>query len=222
MIAAGIRAVFFDVYGTLLDGTRHPDRHERMAAVAERFGVKAECRIDEAFDRAVAAAHRASGEPFPEIDVRALWRLIFPALTETDAFALEIEEAVHPVIVHEEGAEILHQAVQQGLPIGIISNAQAYTRVLLKRHFPDVWPCLRKDLMAFSYEHRIAKPDRRLFEEAIRPLIHEGLSPGEILMVGDSPTHDIQPAEALGLRTLLLPRQARRPGFPVARNNARR
>lgn len=190
-------AVLFDVYGTLLDGPRHPDRGERMAVVARRFGLPHHPSIDRSFDRAVRDAHRASPEQWPEIDVRAIWRDLFPRLDDPDRFALEIEEAIHPVTPTPWASAMLDRA--SALPIGIVSNAQAYTRVLLERHFPDHWPRFRPDLVALSHEHGIAKPDPRLFRQAAGPLLAAGIPPDRIIVVGDSETNDRDPARRLGL-----------------------
>ncbi|GAA5483093.1 HAD family hydrolase [Haloferula sargassicola] len=204
-IPPGIRAVLFDVYGTLLDGPRHSDRGPRMAEVARRFGLRHDFDLAAAFDEAVAASHRASDDPFPEIDVREIWSSIFPDLGDPGSLALEMEEAVHPVDRLAEGTRLLARAAGLGLHLGIVSNAQTYTRQLMARHFPECWPRFRGDLLAFSYEHRISKPDPRLFQCATAPLFDEGILPREILMIGDSLENDIVPARALGLRALHLP-----------------
>lgn len=204
-IPSAARAVLFDIYGTLLEGPRLPDRGTRMAEVARRFNLEHDSSLDQAFDRAVAAAHRASSDPWPEIDVREIWPEILPGLDEPDRFALEIEDAIHPVKPTSWAADLLDQTFERGLPAGIVSNAQAYTRVLMQRHFPRHWPHFRPDLLAFSYEHRIAKPDLRLFRKALAPLIAEAIDPARIVMIGDSPENDHAPARALGLLSIVVP-----------------
>lgn len=199
------RAVLFDVYGTLLHGPRHPDTLRRMSAVVARFGLPARPDIDLLFDAAIAKIHHQSEEPWPEVDVRDIWMQLFPQLTDPEAFALEIEEVIHPVRPHPIGAELLRQAVSRGLRLGIVSNAQAYTRILLARHFPEAWPHFEPALCAFSYEHRIAKPDLRLFHIPLTALAAEGISGGDILMIGDSPENDHRPARAIGIASLEIP-----------------
>lgn len=198
-IPTSTRAVLFDIYGTLLDGPRHPDRAVRMAEVARRFGLHHPSPLDEAWDRAVAAAHRISPEPWPEIDARELWRTLFPGLREAASLALEMEHAIHPVAPTPWAHDLLDQALDLGIPLGIVSNAQAYTRSLMRRHFPGHWPRFDPRLLAFSYEHGIAKPDPRLFQVALRPLLAAGIDRGDILLIGDSEPHDAVPARQLGL-----------------------
>ncbi len=203
-IPSDARAVLFDVYGTLLEGRRLPDRGSRMAEVARHFGLTHDSPLDFAFDRTVAAFHRASPDPWPEIDVREIWAEIFPGLDDVERFALEMEDAIHPVRPTSWAADLLDQTFERGLPAGIVSNAQAYTRVLMQRHFPRHWPHFRPDLLAFSYEHRIAKPDLRLFRKALAPLIAESIDPARIVMIGDSPENDHAPAQSLGLLSIAL------------------
>ncbi|MBB5353787.1 FMN phosphatase YigB (HAD superfamily) [Haloferula luteola] len=202
LLPAGIRAVFFDVYGTLLDGPRRDDRGQKMSEVARQFGLHPIPQLDQRLDQAIQDSHAQSSEPFPEIDIRELWQAIFPDLGDRDRFAFEVEEAIHPVSIVPQGAVLLEQAVQQGAALGVISNAQAYTRSLLAQHFPHHWKSFDSELLVFSYEHRIAKPDLRLFQTAQLPLLRRGFQPDEILMVGDSPGHDLLPAAQLGWRTL--------------------
>ena len=205
MIPSNTQVILFDVYGTLLDGPRHPDRHECMTSVTRRFGLPDHPSLDATLDAAIAADHRESTDCWPEIDIRQIWQSIFPTLRDADAFALELEEAIHPVSPTSWAIDHLDAAVASGARLGIVSNAQAYTRQLLARHFPDHWALFRPELCAFSYEHRISKPDLRLFQHAVDPLVASGLPPGQILMIGDSVENDQQPATELGLTFRAVP-----------------
>ncbi|MCH7225965.1 HAD family hydrolase [Haloferula sp. A504] len=205
MIPAPTKAILFDVYGTLLDGPRHPDRRNRMASVIKRFELPEFPYPDTTFDQAIATAHQQSPERWPEIDIREIWQSIFPTLTDAGDFAFELEESIHPVEPTPWANRLLEASVETGAALGIVSNAQAYTRRLLATHFPEYWPQFRPDLCAFSYEHGFAKPDLRLFRHAVRPLIESGIAPAEILMVGDSDENDRKPAAELGLGYLTVP-----------------
>jgi len=204
-LPAHARAAIFDVYGTLLHGPRHPDTLRRMNAVVARFDLPALPDIDLVFTTAIAAAHRRSPAPWPEVDVRELWSEIFPNLADPDAFSLGIEEAIHPVRPHPIGAALMDEAASRGLRLGIVSNAQAYTPTLLARHFPTLWPLIDPALTAFSFHHRIAKPDPRLFRIPLDALTADGIAPQEIVMIGDSPENDLTPARALGMHTIAIP-----------------
>jgi len=55
---------------------------------------------------------------------------------------------------------LLDQALDRGLPLGIVSNAQAYTRVLLQRHFPDHWEHFPPELINAPPETYAETPSR--------------------------------------------------------------
>lgn len=201
-----MKAVLFDIYQTLIKGAPIPreERQQAMAKVAEQFGVTTRTILDRAFDKAIADFHGTSPHPYPEVDVRTIWKSILPDLKDPSGFAAAIEDAVHPTSPIPDASEIIHLLHQRRIPLGIVSNAQAYTHALLDKHLGDAARCFAPEMMIFSYEHLRAKPDPYLFELAIRPLTEQGLSVQDILMVGDSPSNDIAPASRLGLRTHLV------------------
>jgi putative hydrolase of the HAD superfamily len=50
-----------------------------------------------------------------------------------------------------------------------------------------------------SSDHRIKKPDTRLFKMALDGL---GLEPWEVLSIGDTPENDIYPPQSLGMNAM--------------------
>lgn len=116
-----------------------------------------------------------------------------------EEFALAAENAMHPTALINTARERIHELIRVGVKLGIISNAQHYTRQLLTEHLGDLWEQFDPELMIFSYEHQMAKPDPRLFEMAIR---RARLPAREVLMVGDSDVNDCAPASRAGMQTL--------------------
>ena len=95
-------------------------------------------------------------------------------------------------------------------PLGIVSNGNSYPeRCGLEGRFAFV---------VFSQDHGFEKPDRRLFEVAIRLI---GCSPSELLHVGDSLRNDVYGARLAGARSVWLNREGRanpgdtRPDFEI-------
>lgn len=212
---AGIEVVLLDVYGTLLRGHRIDRPEDAMRRVAAEFGLEITTpSLDAAFTQAIAGAHSRSPEPWPEVDVREIWRGIFPELNDpetTGPVALAMEQARHVVEPVSGAAEFLDRAADAEITLGLVSNAQAYTESLLEHHFGlERFDSSRH---AFSYVHRIAKPDPRLFERALAADDQRGLPRNQVLMIGDSLTNDIVPARSLGLRTCLLPHGGPFPAF---------
>ncbi|BCX50239.1 FMN phosphatase YigB HAD superfamily [Haloferula helveola] len=200
-----MKAVLFDVYQTLLSGRRVERPDGPLREVITRFGLELDPdqspseRLREEFRR----DHARSEHSHPEVDIRDCWRRIFPSLSDPDAFALAAEQAVHPVLPMQGAREAIRRLHDRGCRLGIVSNAQAYTTPLLKEHLGPEWSLFEPSICAFSYRFGFAKPNPGLFRAAIEPLLSTGIPPEEILMIGDSPTNDIVPAQSLGIRTHL-------------------
>lgn len=184
-----VRAVLFDVYGTLLKsaaGEIHPD--PALRELIER-------------------AHAASPHPFPEVDIREIHVAMHPELSAEaiERLAMEHERAVNPVCAMPGAVETLGALASRGVLLGLVSNAQFYTVQVMEACFGDSLASLGIDpgLCVFSYLERRAKPDVWLFEVARDRLLDRGIRPGEVLYVGNDVRNDIEPAKTVGFRTAL-------------------
>lgn len=184
-----LRAVLFDVYGTLLKsaaGETHPD--PAMRALIEK-------------------AHAASPHPFPEVDIREIHAALHPELsaTEIERLAMEHEQSINPVTAMPGAVETLRELSSRGLKLGLISNAQFYTVPVMKGCLGDSLENfgIDPDLCFFSYLERRAKPDTHLFEIARERLLEQGIQPHEVLYVGNDVRNDIDPAKSSGFHTAL-------------------
>jgi putative hydrolase of the HAD superfamily len=63
-----------------------------------------------------------------------------------------------------------------------------------------VLPYLDPRAIFFSDEMGVSKPNPKIYAKACRAL---GVAPARVLYVGDRPSHDVAPARAVGLRTVL-------------------
>ncbi|MER7027582.1 MULTISPECIES: HAD family hydrolase [Streptomyces] len=95
---------------------------------------------------------------------------------------------------YPDAVEVLAELRGRGLRLGLVSNIGWDLRPVLRAH--GLAPYL--DCTVLSYEHRMQKPDPRLFALACREL---GVAPGEALMVGDDRRAD-GGATAVGCRYL--------------------
>jgi putative hydrolase of the HAD superfamily len=188
-VHVSIRAVLFDIYGTLLRsdaGEIHPDP-----------ALRAE----------IAGAHAASPHPFPEVDIREIHAMLHPGRSseEIERLALEAEQRSNPVTAMEGAAETLESLKERGLALGLISNAQFYTAPVLEacigRSLLDAG--ISPALCCFSYLERRAKPDAYLFEAARERLAQNGIEANQVLYVGNDVRNDIEPARACGFLTAL-------------------
>ena len=141
--------------------------------------------------------------------MRELWRRLLPGAgtAAVERAAVSYECRVNPVWPMP-GAAAAVAALQARVPVGIVSNAQFFTPLILAALLPD----LRIDprLAVWSYAEREAKPSPRLFAAAAARMAHHcRLSPREIVMVGNDMRNDLLGARSAGLRTALFAGDAR-------------
>jgi putative hydrolase of the HAD superfamily len=104
--------------------------------------------------------------------------------------------------------ETLQSIHKKGLPLGIVSNAQYFTPMILKHFFEvdtfsDPLPLFHERLQVYSFETGRAKPDVFLYELMAKNLIELGLKPDQCLYVGNDMLNDISPASEVGFKTVL-------------------
>ena len=200
------RAVIFDIYGTLLiapSGGVKPDpaADPLLRAVLENFGHRPPESPSTALHAAVLRHHAAAGVPFPEIDLRVLWREILSLEPGTDTIALveTLEAAWHPTRPMPGAEQFVRRLARSGISLGLLSNAQSNTLASLG----GIADLFAPELAILSYQHGIAKPAPELFQMLTDRLAGRGITPAETLFVGNDPLHDIAPAAAAGFQTAL-------------------
>lgn len=225
----GIKAVLFDVYGTLLisgsgdigvhDQPVHEKQEELLkyygyGALTEKVGgIKGLSRMFAEVIREDHARSRREGFPFPEVEIREIWRKLSevagaPPLSadEIERLALLYEMSSNPVALMP-GAEFLlsPDSKLSSLFKGIVSNAQFYTPMILF----SLLGCSPADagfdesLCSWSYRERRAKPDPEIFAPPLRVLQECGIRAEEVLYVGNDMLKDIYCARSRGCRTAL-------------------
>lgn len=106
----------------------------------------------------------------------------------------------------DDALPALQAARQRGLRLVVASNWDVSLPEVLGR----VGLLDRLDGVVTSAEVGARKPDRRVFDEALR---RAGVGPADALHVGDSPLEDVEGARGAGVPVVLLARD-RRPGPP--------
>ncbi|MCA9238799.1 MAG: HAD family hydrolase [Planctomycetales bacterium] len=222
----GLRAVVFDVYGTLLisasgdislamESSRDDAARTALRSVGAQVGDRA--AVVEPFFKAIEHAHQASAEEFPEVEIRDIWRQVLQGLgVELDdpaieRLAVEYECRVNAIWPMPHLAETLSSLRQAGVRLGIVSNAQFFTPLAfpaLTGKTLEQWGFDPK-ICVWSYQHRRAKPGAGLYETCVQGLAAGGVQPQETLYVGNDMRNDIGPAQAVGMRTALFAGDAR-------------
>ncbi|HTW76827.1 MAG TPA: HAD family hydrolase [Thermoplasmata archaeon] len=211
----GIRAILLDYGGTLVSGT--PDPYPVWAPVLAARGLSLDrAGWEGANDRALARLghlmYRTVGErptfwdrvhaaTLEELGVADPGGAIVAALH--DAATSPTERPPFP-----ETEAVLRELRGLGLSLHVVSNSTDYLVEAIDRlGWRD-----RFDSLTYSQEAGAEKPDRRVFELALR---RAGVPPGAALHVGDTWGADYEGARAAGLNAAWLSRDGRAPPEPA-------
>jgi putative hydrolase of the HAD superfamily len=199
-----LRAVFFDVGGTLL----HLDRDFILACLAQQ-GVERDYDAFANADRAGRAAmiqRLQSPEPGSDTD---RWRLYSQILLDTLGCTADAAAAVRRQL-HERNADgrlwahmepdtagTLQQLRARGLSIGVVSNSDGRVAQFLEH--AGLSPFL--DFVVDSGVVGVEKPDPRIFEIACE---RGNVRPDEVIHVGDLYEIDVVGARNAGITPVLI------------------
>jgi len=219
-----LRAVIFDVYGTLLEvGPPPPDADARWQRLFRDL-LHIEPRLSRldfsaATSKVIARHHeaaRARAIPWPEVHWPSVVAEVVPELSrlsrhDQDEFLFRQMQAGHTTRMTTEAAATLRWLHERRILLGIASNAQAYTLRELAEALAA--HSLRMELFEpqlcfWSFEHGFGKPDPHAFQILAARLAALAISARQTLMVGDRLDNDTKPAEAHGWRAWGLGPQA--------------
>ena len=229
---ADIRAVIFDIYGTLFIsgsgdiGPASAEQNEQALREAlSVVGLPVEQLRDNSRTTQILvdsiqeaqAVRRSQGIEFPEVDIIAVWQQVLTKLLKQDlnlAFsdaqvrrlAVEYECRTNPVWSMPGLRDTLATLRAAGRQLGIVSNAQFYTPLMFQALL-DATPeelGFNPRLCAWSYETLQGKPSVTLFQQVLNELTTgHGIRPQQTLYVGNDMLKDIWPATQLGCKTAL-------------------
>ncbi len=231
-----IKAILLDVYGTLLisesgDLDETKISGENLKNALEAAGIKTHEGIYNVLDHllsdfsyTVKVCHDAAKKnkvPYPEIDVLSVWKIVLiharrkGLVSYTDDADIVLMACVFEFLSNHVYPmpgliETINELKDRNIPIGIVSNAQFYTPILMNYFLhnnislKEKVKGFDKELVVFSYKFGKAKPDPSLFEELIPTLKWKyGLKPHEVLLVGNDMLKDIYSSKKVGFRTAL-------------------
>ncbi|MBI4661487.1 MAG: HAD family hydrolase [Verrucomicrobia bacterium] len=213
-----IRAVMFDVYGTLLEAGPPPlDAAQQWLCLCRaHLGERRPALCLESFNtqcqRIIEREHktaRAQGVPHPEVYWPAVACEALPALetfseAELDEFLFRHAQLQHGIRLTSGAARFLTELAGEATLLGVASNAQAYTirefqsALITAGLNPSIF---QRDLCFWSFEHGFGKPDPHVFQILAARLRARRIYARETLMVGDRLDNDIEPAKAHGWHT---------------------
>jgi putative hydrolase of the HAD superfamily len=231
-----IKAVLFDVYGTLFVSASgqlgSADKQAMRHALRDTFAehrIEVHGDISEAvseFEAALAATHaerRSEDVEYPEVDINMVWEdtvealhdrgLITTLVDDIDipALALGFEVRSNPVWPMPGARDCLMELAERHKVVGVVSNGQWFSPLLFAALFGGTLETLGvpRDLQFWSFEAEQAKPGLTLFLRARTALEQRGIAPEQVLVVGNDMLSDIMPAAAVGFHTALFAGDAR-------------
>jgi FMN phosphatase YigB (HAD superfamily) len=212
-----IRAVIFDIYGTLLEvGPPPPDADARwqrfwrdMLHIEPQF---TRLGFSVASSKVIARYHeaaRARGIAWPEVHWPSVVTEVVPELArlprqDQEEFFFRQIQTGHTTHMTAETAAVLRWLKERQCLLGIASNAQGYTLRELQEGLAlhgSALDFFEHVLCFWSFEHGFSKPDPHVFQILTARLAARAIPPHETLMVGDRRDNDIEPAQAHGWQT---------------------
>ncbi len=179
-----VKAVVFDLFGTL---TTFIDPE---AVIIKTFGIKIQ---------KPEVQKLVCGQVYK--DEESYFKNIAEGLGIKDIERLkEIlkQEQVDMTVIQPEAASVLDALKKNGYKLGLISNSWPHGSEkfnYLKNYF---------DSMILSHKIGMLKPDAKMFETCLKEL---GVKADEAVMIGNSYESDIAPAEAVGMKGILIDRE---------------
>jgi HAD superfamily hydrolase (TIGR01549 family) len=209
-----LRAVTFDFWSTLVDGTPTPDSAaRRMARLHEHIvGAGHACSVDElreAFQRMLDRVTEEARESLIDVGPPGRWQILARELGITDGtVGFDVFEMAYEDITLNPLAAAMpyvHEAVEAmkraGYRLGVICNTGTTggrtLREVLRRHGLFEY----FDVTVFSNEFGVSKPHASIFEHTLAEL--GGVAPYEALHVGDLEELDVLGAHRAGMLAAL-------------------
>ena len=223
----GIETILFDIYGTLLvsgsgdvgtaAATDSAEALIQSLIVAgyegdhERAGELGPELLHAEIEHWHKAA-RENGTDFPEVEISRVWKKVVERLQALELLkpdddtqkilqlAVEYECRVNPVWPMPNALRTIDNLRSRGFRLGIVSNAQFYTPLMIEALFGKPLEALgfEKELCVFSYKQLLAKPAVELFHT-----LETKVDWNTTLYVGNDMLNDIWTATQVGCRTCL-------------------
>ncbi len=227
-----IKAIIFDIYGTLIisdsgDIGQNNLKNKQALKAFEKSGFEINKKhfpekiasiIIKKYQKVIILEKEKKPYPFPEIDVLKIWKKIIKSLEKASLIkkkgsikklAIYFECITNPTYPMPFFKEILNYLKSKKITLGIISNAQFYTPLLMsyffnklffQNSFKDFFP---KSLCFYSYKNFRAKPDSFNFLHLKKKLAKKNISAEQTLFIGNDLLKDILPASQVNFKTAL-------------------
>jgi len=231
-----VKAVIFDIYGTLIISSSGDIDQASMTTDSMQKALKAGGFEDSNLDHSVYsfllkqlpvqigihhAELKAKGHPYPDVDILRVWNEMFAEAdkkallkrtgNESLADTIMVFELLSNKVYPMPGMkEVLFHLKAKGIPIGIVSNAQFYTPIIMNYFLTGEFSAKQdielfdSELSVYSFKELRAKPDVKLFDKIKTTLTKKyNLNPKDAIFVGNDMLKDVSTAQNSGLGTAL-------------------
>ena len=226
-----IRAVIFDVYGTLLSSRVGSNSLSEPSVEFDNAIIESledsdfdvfdhDMSLSELYIDCVRAHYdirKAEGITYPEINISDVWQdflneLFANGVIDGDLTERSIQRAivrheckVNPVWPAKNSLAFIRKLQDADICAGTISNAQFYTPITLEALYQNTLETLgfKHQICIWSYIHKHRKPSALLFKLCEEGLKVLGIDLSEALYVGNDMLNDILPAHKAGFKTAL-------------------
>ncbi len=202
-----LKGVFFDIDDTLYSTTDFAEKARRAAVDAmRRHGLR--LPAGQLLRELSEVIHEFSSNYEHHFD-KLLLRLpgkshegVNPAILVAAGIQAYHDAKFRKLRPYADAADALRRLARTGLVRGVITSglevkqAEKLLRLGLYRYFTPT-------AIFISDQIGISKPNSKLFQRAC---LDSGLKPAETMYVGDHPSHDIDPANEIGIVTVLVRR----------------
>ena len=206
-----IKAILFDLYGTLIDIETDESMEGIYRTIAHYLtyhGINLHrWEVRDRYYRIMKQQKEACGEAYPEIDVEAIWNefLMQEGIRSSLHRGQQAKVIAHiyrgvsrnRLQLYPDVKRVLDE-LQKKYRLALISDAQScyalpeIQAVGLENYFESI---------VISSLHGFRKPDARLFQQTLDDM---KLGPAEVIWVGNDMFRDIYGAQALGIKNIFI------------------
>jgi putative hydrolase of the HAD superfamily len=204
-----IKAILFDLYGTLIDIETDESMEGIYRTIAHYLtyhGINLHrWEVRDSYYRIMKQQKEACGEAYPEIDVEAIWNefLMQEGIRSSLHRGQQAKVIAHiyrgvsrnRLQLYPDVKRVLDE-LQKKYRLGLISDAQScyalpeIQAVGLENYFESI---------VISSRYGFRKPDARLFQQTLDDM---KLGPAEAIWIGNDMFRDIYGAQALGIKNI--------------------
>ncbi|MFA8449524.1 MAG: HAD family hydrolase [Bacteroidales bacterium] len=236
-----IKAIIFDVYGTLIisasgdvheseishrnldhalsygnffiNGLTEEERNNITSSILHSFYQEIRNQQE--------LLKKKNEYPFPEVEIRDVWKkVIAKAESENKIRVSECSHMDRMIFTYEllsnkiypmpNLKETILDLQNKGYVLGIVSNAQFYTPIILNYFLNQIFDLdenilgFPNNLSVFSYQYGIGKPDVKLYNiltDSLEKNYH--IKANESIFIGNDMLKDVLPAQKAGMQTAL-------------------